>query len=293
MTRPVVELRCGPTPAVGLRQLVRDLGRRWCRVEARPEAPAARLASTWDLAQLRRLLRDDLPVAVWFDDPGDLTPIEDDLPRAAALVGPAPVAQAVPGALAAPAEALDCTVWRHASPSVRRRRRLVHRAPEDLVLDVASLPGDVSSEQVAILLGLAAAAIVRGRWALPALAMGTPLVTDARTAEWLGAVDEGELVVGDGSSGDLAAALAADDTRAARLGWGGRLLVERRFDSAGLADLVAAALGLPGAAPGVGRAREVLAELHTPVGSIPGQRVAALLTAFPAATSEGVRSWTW
>jgi len=293
MTRPVLELRCGPTSSAGLRRLVRDLGRRWCRVEARPETPAARLATTWDLAQLRRLLRDDLPVAVWFDDPSDLVPVEDDLPRAAALIAPAPTAPAVPGTLAAPVEPFDCSLWRHASPFTRRRRRLVHRAPEDLLVDLESLPSDLSAEDVAILLGLAAAAIVTGPWALPALAMGTPLVTDERTAEWLGAVDGQQLVLSDGSSHDLAVALAADDPLAARLGWEGRLLVERRFDSTGLADAVAVALGLPGAAPGVGSAREALAELHTPVGSIPGRRVAALLAELPAVTSEGVRSWTW
>lgn len=295
MTRPILELRCGPAPSDELRLLVQHLGRRWCRVAARVTSPAARLATAWDPAQLRQTLRDDVPVAVWFDDPAALDPVADDLPRAAALVGPAPVARDVPGALVGPVESFDCSRWRPASPFARRRRRLLYGAPDDLVVDVGSLSSsNLPPDRIAILLGLAAAAVATGRWALPSLAMGTPLVTDARTAAWLGAVPDEHVVLGDGSSSEeLAAALAADDRRSARLGWLGRCLVERSFDMARFSDSVAAALQLPDAHPGVGRARWELAQLRTPLGSLPSDRVAAVLSAFPSPTAEGVRSWTW
>lgn len=110
-----------------------------------------------------------------------------------------------------------------------------------------------------------------------ALAWGAPTVTTPAAARALGALPGREVLVADTDAQrrELAAELAADDGRAATLGWAGRLLVERRFDLPLVAAQLAGRLGLTRTSGPLALPRTRLAELGTP----PAARIRSRLAA--------------
>lgn len=155
-------------------------------------------------------------------------------------------------------------------PALRESMRRSHGLPDHLVVAVGRpYAPPLDDELLATALRLAAVADVCGPVAVQAMALGTPVVTDAPTAGLLGADHDVHLLVADTASApQVAAELAADPVRCALLGRAGRRLVEERHDTDRTARTIAEHLGLPRpsltpAAPGL-RLGDRLAELGTP-----------------------------
>jgi hypothetical protein len=137
----------------------------------------------------------------------------------------------------------------------------------------------------------AAAVIAVGTAVVPALAWGSPTVTDPATAHWLGARHEEHLLVGDDGDQRRAQAsrLIEDDRLAARLGWAGRLLYERRCTQVEAVRRLLTALALRSAGNlGVrGGLDSRLRELGTPPGARVRDRVASMTAGFPGRSDRG------
>ena len=134
-----------------------------------------------------------------------------------------------------------------------------------------AVPWSGPDDTIPAALAVCSVAVVRGRWLLTALALGTPVVTDASSARHIGATEHVHVAVGSlAGATDTARALAADPARATALGWGGRMLVEQQHDLDDLArrlvvDLGIGPSGLPSAA--LAGLDAALDELGTPIGS--------------------------
>jgi hypothetical protein len=248
--RPTVELLPSRRPRPELRPVLHALAR-VADLHASDRSltdPRARIATSTDAVGLAQALRDDVPIAVALaageEPPPDVAARADVLlvPRLAGDDAGAPSSRTV----AWPVPSIDAAAHPPLTPFVRERWR------EHLGLP-SMLPVVIGFEHVTPLrdnalpsaLALCSAAAVRGPDALLALALGTPLVTDAGEARRLGARDDVEVVIAAPHEAKAAAEeLAHDVRRAARLGWAARLLAEQRHDVRPAAHAVAARLGL-------------------------------------------------
>lgn len=258
--RPPVELLTAGTTPAGFADLVLKLSQ-WCHPIAgapweHDSPPVATMASSARALGLDAALDAGRPVAVWA------TGEEDEherarLERATALLctdslesDEAPADRLVH----VPVPGIDLAAWPATMPHVRARQRRALGLPDPLVLDLTQRSDEDSRRR----LGLASAAVVDTRWAITALALATPTVTDPATSASLGALDDVHVVVSRGAEKfDAAAGLAADAHRAARLARAGRRLVELRHDRGAAAVKAARLLGLY---PGPRGPRELLAD---------------------------------
>lgn len=274
-----------PLPPV-LQAFVEVLARR-ARVRApvdRPPRPAARLATSPRAADLPRALADrGVPVAVIAADPADR-----DHPhvRAAAVrvvvgTGAAPTPPTgAPRTVAVAPDALDAAAHPPVPPFVRQRIRKAHGLPERLLVRIG-YPGaaPIPERLLPTALACAAAAAVRGPAVALALALGTPVVTDAPTADRLGARDGVHLLVRPDDSVEAAlAGLAADPELAAACSGHARSLARGRLDLDRVAVTLLAACGIPEPRPPrqpLAGLESALAALDTPPAAAPRTRALA------------------
>ncbi len=282
MTPPLIELLVGRDTSSMARELVTRVCRS-CMVRASDRAlgsVAARVATSARAPGLAAAMHDratPLAVVVARDEA-----VSSELRDRAELLitdDPARVEQLGPRGLLAPAHSVDTERHLAIAPFLRERwrRRLRLPSPFTVVLGFPS-PTGLRPETEATALALASAAAVRGSSTLVALALGTPVVTDAATAALLGATDGHDVLVAPASNAvEVAGGLAADMVEAARLGREARALVERRHDVGAVARTMLARLGVvltPPAVP-LGSLQLRLDELHTPVDAPPEQRAIA------------------
>jgi hypothetical protein len=178
------------------------------------------------------------------------------------------------------------------SPFVRERWRERLGLPSPLIVEFgSSAPSQIADVTAPSALAVCSAAVVRGPWLVTALALGTAVVTDAASAERIGAIPSVHLVVaGSHDARTLAEELAADPARAAALGWGGRMLVEERHDLGTVALEVVSALDIgPLRFPDAPLARfdEELDALGTPAASSVANRALRRVAAIA-----GPSDWT-
>lgn len=248
------------------------------------------------------------PAAWWVAHPAGLAALGPEPPASVRLLlVPPPVAGAAGvaggGELAGvpvevvPAPGVDGDELRPVVPFVRERWRRRYGLPADLVVTVG-VPGAPELDEATAhdALFLCAAAVVGPAHVLAALALATPVVCDAATAEAIGAVDGEHVVVAAGEAARTAAArLAADLPAAARLARAGRRLVEERHDLATAARRVAARLGLPPVGPSpVARLAGRLEELGTPVDAgVAGRAAGAIGSLGPETATWTARALRW
>jgi hypothetical protein len=203
-----------------------------------------------------------MPAALWVG--GEEAP---DLPGRVLPVGHRPGA----GGVTVPTHPIDAGRWPPIGPVVRRRWRERLELPADWVVRAAAVP----AEDRPTALALCSAAVVYSDLPL-ALALGTPVVTGPESAAAIEAGDEVIVPAAGGDRGAVAAELAADDVRAARLSRLARARVERDLDVGRSARELLERLGLvgPPVSPDerIGRALE---ELGAPSGDPVAARVAA------------------
>jgi hypothetical protein len=256
--RPVLELLVGPQVPPGVRDLLVYASRVCAPRAAGPGVHgAARLATSLDARGLEAAVADpSTPLGVVVDREPAGVAVVAAVARADVVLAPA----GVPVHGAATVLTLpQVDPWRHrpVPPFVRARWRRRLGLPDDLVVAFGYSPETtVGPRSVATVLALASVAAVRGEHALLALALGTPVVTDAATAGALGAHDGRELVVMPGDDendvgaggGAIAAAttLASRPVDCARLGRRARELVEARHDPEAVARELTTRLGIVG-----------------------------------------------
>jgi hypothetical protein len=189
---------------------------------------------------------------------------EDEAPHLPDRITPVGIAPGGDG-VTVPRHPVEADRWPPIGPAVRRRWRERLELPEEWVVRAASVP----AEDRPTALALCSAAIVYGDLPL-ALALGTPVVTLPEPAAAIGAGSE-VVVPGPGEDpAALAAELAADEVRAARLSRLARAKAERDLDIGRSARELLDRLGLrpPAASPD-----ERLARRAEDLGVSPGDRV--------------------
>lgn len=277
--RPTVELLATHRPVSELRPLLHALAR-FADLHASDTSltrPQARVATSTTAIGLGDALRDDIPLAVALSAGEE--PAAEITERAEVLLVPC-----LPGATGSPEPPARTVTWPVLSidtrahppltPFVRARWRAHLGLPDPFVVVLGfDRSSALRAAAVPSALAVCSSAAVRGPHALLALALGTPLVTDAPEAERLGARDDHEVLVAAAVDAPVAAeGLATDTHRAVRLGWAARLLAERAHDVRPAALEVAKRLGLAGS-EGPGSALQVrLDELGTPRGAPPAAR---------------------
>lgn len=235
--------------------------RAWCAPESPGPGvtPRAILALSPDAVDLDAALSGSLPVAVIVDEPSALS--DSLVSRATAIVvRDESTAQRVgESAILWRPEALPADLHPSLSPFLRQRWRLRLGLPAEFIVEIGTAsPTQTSDDELArSALAVCSAAVVRGPRLVTALALGTAVVTDATSAEQIGATPTVHLAVADSNQArTIADHIGADHARAAALGWGGRLLVEERFDLATVALELVDALGIgPAAFPAAPLAR--------------------------------------
>lgn len=301
MSGPVLELLVTPGTGARIAPLVRRLAS-WCDPRAPDrslDAPTARLASSWRAPGLEQALSDgEPPVALWVTGLAEVEAAGSMLGRCRVVVTDQPQVATHLDAVVIPHPALDPAEHRPVTPFVRARWRRRLGLADTLVVDVrAGHAGDgppLPDRLVPTALAVAAAAVVDDRWIDVALALGTPVVTDASSARRIGATDGIEVVtVSPEECWETARALARDLPRAAALGRAGRRHCEHRHDLRTPAAEVAARLGLADQALDAERiVRRHLSELWTPADARVAARASAALAGFaplpPAGISVGV-----
>ena len=223
--------------------------RSWCSPESQSPvvAPRAILALSPQAIGLEAALSGALPVAVIVDDPSSLT--DSLVARATAVVvrDEAIARDVGDSAIVWRPEALAADLHPSLSPFVRQRWRLRLGLPAEFIIEIGTRNpthalGDALTRSA---LAVCSAAVVRGPQLVAALALGTAVVTDAASAERVGATPSVHLAVAEANHArSLADQLGPDHPRAAALGWGGRLLVEARFDLATVAFELVDSLGI-------------------------------------------------
>jgi hypothetical protein len=197
----------------------------------------------------------------------------------------------------APVECIDGRRWPPASPFVRSRRRARFGLPAELVIEIGTASAPTMDDAVAATtLALASSGVVVGPLALPALALGLPTVTDDATARWLGATDGVDVLVRPTTAARTSAEdLGRDLKLAARLSSAAVALVRCDHDVAVAARVVVDHLtAARGAVSPTVVLRSRLAELESPLGSLPSQRaVAALIGLGPATARLMMAATTW
>ena len=299
MSGPVLELLVAPGTSDRIAPLTCRLAS-WCD----PRAPdrtlgraTARLASSWRAPALEQALADgEPPVGLWVAGLAEAEAAGSMLERCRVVVTDRPEVAGHLDAVVIPRPALEPTDYRPLTPFVRSRWRKRLGLATDLVVDVRTRRPEggtaLPDRLVPTALAVAAAAISDDRWLDVALALGTPVVTDADSARSIGAVDGDELVTASpGEAEEAARKLGQDLARAAALGRAGRRRCERRHDLRTPAAEVAARLGLTGhALDAEHMVRRRLGELWTPPDARISARASAALAGFaprPEATAAG------
>ena len=291
MSAPVVGLYVGAPPPAALRRLLETLA---LGHDLRDATTAGRLdAAIW---------HDDpqgppesVPVAAWLTNPEALThPVV--LRAAALLTDQEGLRELDPRVIVLPEREPGMPEARPIGPFVRhrlRRARGLGSAPVGWGSDLGwswapalGAPGvRVDGPAADAAIACAAAVIAVGTAVVPALAWSSPTVTDSATARSLDAHDEEHVLVGDDGDQRRAQArrLIEDDRLAARLGWAGRLLYERRCTQVEAVRrlLTALALGSGGNLGVRGGLDSRLRELGTPRGARIRDRVASMTAGFP------------
>lgn len=235
------------------------------------------------------------PYAVWRVDGADV----DDLPGVPVLGGTGS-GRARPGELH-----VSLREWpdraRPVLPFTRARYRTLRGLPDVLLgearADAATwgAPGDRAREvplaDWPVLAALSSAVVAADDELWTALAWAAPAVTDPVTARRLALVPDEDVLVGDdaGARRRLAAELAADEARAARLARRGWQTARSRLPGAVAAELRRRlGLGGPahGTAPGLTAA---LDSLGTPPGSLVRRRARDATADLPGAVTSGWR----
>ncbi|MBM3673545.1 MAG: hypothetical protein FJW88_01125 [Actinobacteria bacterium] len=288
---PVVDLvACGPAPEP-LARLLRVLAR-WCRVRASDPwltDVEARVALAGRPSQLRRAFAEPaVPVALWVDGaPDSIDVIERALPVASRarvlLVDDSADARAL-GQRALPVSRHATYLAAHPpiAPLVRSRWRRRLGLPDDFTVRIGvPEPSRLTEAAIPAALAVAAGAVVRGPWLPVALALGTPVVTDAASIEVFGVGSDGACMLAEPGGFDLELTrLISDDERAAAASWAARRFAERHLDLGctvqelmrrlGISRFAAADAWRPSA-----RLAEALDELHTPLVGPIGRRAFA------------------
>ncbi len=273
MTLPTLGLVAGHEDAESIVPLLVAL-RAWCTPVALSPGvvPVALLATSPTAIGLSAALAGRMAVGVIVDEPDQLT--DTVVHQATAIiVSDERLAHEIGDtAIVWPREALHASQHPSLSPFVRQRWRARLGLPRDFVIEIGTrAPTTLDESLVAAALATCSAAVVHGPQLVTALALGTPVVTDAASAAHIGATPFVHVGVAEPPAAPgIARELAADPARAAALGWGGRLLVEERFDLATVASELVDALDLGpasfAAAP-LAHLDAELAALGTPTGS--------------------------
>lgn len=272
-----------PGTADRVEGLVALLGRR-CdprALDVHSAAPAAVLASSPLAPGLAGSLAGPGAVAVWVHDGSELARLERLPGEPDVVVTPSPLVADAAGdrAVVVPKGGVDAAAFAPVAPFVRARWRRRGGLPDELVVG-AGVPGGPPLAGVALgtALAVCAAAAVAGPWLVPALAVGTPLVTTPAAAGGLDLAGTGAALVAPVEDAlPLACELAADEVRAAALSQGGRRFVEGHLDLGRPGDDLAARLGLHAGPRPVDAVGAALAELGTPSGAGPARRAADAL----------------
>ena len=260
-----------------------------------PAAVLTRPASRWPVPR-------DAAVAWWIEHPAEVPDVAPN--RVRLILTPRPVVEASPALSdlfvpveVVPAPSIDGTTWRPVAPFVRARWRRRLGLPDVLVAKVGTPGAPAMEERTANdALFLCSAAVVGPGHVLRALALGTPTVCDAATADIIGAVDGTHVIVaGLEQAPSVAAELGADLVRAAALSRAGRRLIEERHDVAAAARRVATWLDLPPVgAPPVAALATVLDDLGTPPDATVVARVAGAVGVLgPGGVDVAVKALRW
>lgn len=306
MTRVAnIEVLLDSMPSAPFTSLVRELAR-WCDVRASDPAnppPAARLANSPRAPGAREAAEDPhAPLAVWIDDPQVISALMQLGPAliiasrrvATELVSSGEMPDGTP-VITFPDPGVEGLDLRATSPFVRSRLRRRFSLPDRLIIELGT-PGAVLNDREAVTgLRLASAAVVVGQQALPALALGTPVVTNDATAAWLATIDDVHVLVRPRHEAMAAAEELCDDQlRAARLSREAITFVRAKHDPAVTARAVADRLGIMAAGSPVLTAIGVrLAELATPRGSLPSQRGAERAAELGPGTVRDLEKRVW
>jgi hypothetical protein len=271
---PVLGLLAGPTDSSALAPLVAAV-RPWCRPSALDPAlgaPAAFLATATDAYGLDEALRSGTPTAVFV---ADGAPVPDDVLRLARSFVVTTLAQR--DALGERAVVLRRDAVRGSehpplTPFVRSRWRDRLGLPDPMIVELGGAGGwSGPRDTIPASLAVCSAAVVRGRWLLTALALGTAVVTDATSAADIGATEHVHVAVASPATArEVAEALAQEPARAAAIGWGARMLVEQQHDLDAIAERIVEDLELgPASIPDAPLASldAELAALGTPASS--------------------------
>ncbi len=293
---PRLGLLLGAEPPAPVRALLLEIADRTRAVDGAADPDGTRPAAyLW--SRDPQLPPPGAAYAVWLRDRTDAT--GEPARSAAALITADPDLAAETGALLVP-ERTAVPSARPVLPAIRRRIRAQRDLPAQVIAVgedttwlwvTIDLAGGMAATPLARALGetavgVASAAAAVGR-ALPlALAWAAPTVTDAASAAEWGAVPGRDVLIAETYDERLAIAkdLAADEPRAAHLGWAGRRLMETRHDLRRTAISLLGALGLPtttGGAPG-GVWRDAIEAMHTPADSHARWRIGSLVAPLPA-----------
>ncbi len=252
MTLPLLGLLTSPADPTPLAPLVVSM-RRWCVPAADDPsiaAPDAYLAADPAAVGLTDALLGPALVAVLVESTARIPEVV--LEHADVLIVRDPdSAVAFPDrAVVFPRDFVRPSQHPNISPFVRSRWRAGLQLPDPMIVRLGvPRPWPLDDAAVPAALATCSAAIVRGPWLLTALALGTPVITDAPSCARIGATNNIHLIVSPPTeSNDLAVALAADGPRAAAVGWGGRMLVEEHHDLEAVAVELLDRLGIGPAA---------------------------------------------
>lgn len=227
--------------------------RAWCSPESPSPGvtPRAILALSPNAVGLEAALSGSVPVAVIVDEPSALTDALVSRATAVVVRDESAARDIRESAIVWRPESLAAALHPSLSPFLRQRWRLRLELPRAFIVEIGtSTPTQTQDDELTrSALAVCSAAVVRGPHLVTALALGTAVVTDATSAELIGATPSVHLAVADATGARaLADKIGADHARAAALGWGGRLLVEERFDLATVALELVDALGIGPAA---------------------------------------------
>lgn len=226
-SRPTLGLVVAGEPPPALVGLLVEMDP-WCEVRAAEPgfAAAAWLVSSARAPGVEMAARSGVPWALWVDDADGVQRAQAVGPTLLVTATPA-VAQSsgatlIPDERDAPADRI-----RAIPPFVRERLRRRSQLPALLVADIAA--GSVPEELTPAALAVCSACIVTGSRLSDSLAWGAPTVSDAASADAMGARHDREVLVASAADrAGMAAALGRDPLLAARLSRAGRRLAEAR-----------------------------------------------------------------
>ncbi len=249
MSLPLLGLIGGHVDSTAVTPLVVAL-RTWCRPHALDRglgAPAAIFATSPVAIGLDAALSSSLPVAIVCDNLSELSDTARESATAIIVRDPAVAEVIGDRAVLWRRDAIAIGDHPYLSPFVRERWRRRLGLPSPMVIELGSTAATaIRATDALASLAVCSAAVVHGPFLVPALALGTPVVTDAAAASRIGAEPSVHLAVAS-STGARAVAdeLADEPARATALGWGGRRLVEGGdLDVGRTAFAVIAALGI-------------------------------------------------